>query len=224
MIIITKYNKDPNHTIYRNSKNEEVPSATTLLKILNKPSLVQWANYLGFKRLRVDDVLEEYAELGTLIHLLISSYLNKDMIVYIPQSNIPNNVVFSYFAKFKKWYSKHDVEPIYLEQSFSSDKFGGTVDFYGKIDGYYTILDFKTSKKIRLSMMIQLALYCILLEQHGCTVDRVGILLVNPDYEDEKYISRKELDPYIEFALQLVDIFHSYYYLNEYNNWNEYIL
>ena len=51
--------KYSNHAQYINEKCIEVPSVTTILKLLNKPSLCKWANYLGFKRENVDKVLEE---------------------------------------------------------------------------------------------------------------------------------------------------------------------
>ena len=217
-----KYSK--NHTVYYNDNGNEVPSATTILKILNKPALVKWANYLGFRSLDVDAVLNESAELGTLIHDLIHSILCKHLIVFIPSEKHPNWLIYSYIKKFKTWLNTNTVEPIILEKSFSTDNFGGTVDFYGKINGKYTILDFKTSKKIHITMFIQLALYCILLEKHGYTVEQVGILLVNNKNDGEKFISREELEPYVEFAKGLVGVFHSYYNLNDKYKWNEFIL
>ena len=68
-----KYYSD--HAAYFNDKNEEVPSVTTILKILNKPSLCKWANYLGFKRENVDKVLELKTKKGTAVHELLNSIL-----------------------------------------------------------------------------------------------------------------------------------------------------
>lgn len=216
-----KYNKDSNHTTYINKYGDEVPSVTTILKILNKPSLVRWANYLGFNHQKVDDVVNDYADRGTLIHELISAYLSGSLMIYIDNDRFPISMILQFFKRFKKWTNNHTVKPILLEQEFCSDKFGGTVDFYGEIDGYYTLLDFKTAKKIRLSMFLQLALYCIMLEEKGYKIDRVGILLINPDNKDEKYLTREEMDPYIEVMKNLVDVFHCYYDVNFKYKWNE---
>ena len=223
-MIILKFNKDETHTVYTNIDGNEVPSATTILKILNKPSLIRWANYLGFNRQNVESVLTDYADRGTLVHSLISAYLNGSLIIYIDDGKIPISMILQFFKVFKEWYKKHDIEMIFSEKSFSSDLFGGTIDFYGKIDGQYTLLDFKTAKKIRLSMFLQLALYCILLEEKNYKIDRVGILLVNPDNKDEKYLSREEMEPYIQFMKKLVPLFHLYYELNEKDKWNEEII
>ena len=139
----------------------------------------------------------------------------KELIIYIPQENIRSSVVYSYINRFRIWYDTNDVRPILLEKSISSDEFGGTIDFYGEINGEYTLLDFKTSKKIRLTMFIQLALYVILLEELGYKIDRVGILLVNPKFKDEKYITREKFEKYVKFARGLVNLFWSYFEINE---------
>lgn len=220
----SKFNPDSNHTMYFNKCGEEVPSVTTVLKLLNKPQLVKWANYLGFHNLNVDSVLEESATLGTLIHSLINSILSKHLIIYIPDGNIPTKLIYSYINRFKIWYNTNNIEPIFLEKSISSDRFGGTIDFYGKVNEKYTIIDFKTSKKIRLSMFFQLAFYTILLEELGYEVEQVGILLVNPKFKDEKYIERKDFEKYIIFVKGLLDIFHNYFSINNEDNWGEKII
>ena len=222
--MISKYNSDNDHAVYINKLGTEVPSATTILKILNKPQLVKWANYLGFKHMNVDSVLNESASLGTLVHRLINSLLSNKLIIYINDGTISNALLYSYINRFKMWLKTHTVEPILLEQKITSDKFGGTIDFYGSIDGKLTVLDFKTSKKIRLSMFFQLALYVILLEELGYEVEQVGILLVNPINKDEKYIQRKDFEKYVIFAKGLVDLFHSYNLLNDDDKWNESII
>lgn len=220
----SKFNQNNDHTLYFNKHGDEVPSATTILKMLNKPQLIKWANYLGWNHLHVDAVLNEASTLGTIVHYLINSILCNNYIIYINDGKVPLKVLYSYLNRFKIWLNTNDVEPILLEKSITSDKFGGTIDFYGLINGKYTVLDFKTSKKIRISMFFQLALYVILLEQLGYQVDQVGILLVNPQYKDEKYIQRDELQPYIDFVTKLVDLFHSYYIINNEGKWNEQII
>ena len=220
----SKFNPTSDHALYFNKLGEEVPSVTTILKILNKPQLVKWANYLGFQHLHVDAVLNESSVLGTVVHYLINSILSKNYIIYINDGKIPIDVLYSYLNRFKIWLNTNTVKPILLEKSIASDKFGGTIDFYGKINDKYTLLDFKTSKKIRITMFFQLALYTILLEELGYKVEQAGILLINPKYKDEKYIQRNELQPYIDFVLKLVDLFHSYYEINNNSKWNEQII
>lgn len=213
-----------NHTLYYNKDGIEVPSATTILKILNKPALINWANYLGFKRLHVDEIVNESARLGTLIHELINSMLMNEYIIYISRNDIPDSLVNAYMMKFKRWLNVNDVQPIFAEKSLTSDKFGGTIDLFALLNGKRTIVDFKTSKSIHMSMFFQLAMYCILLEERGYQVDQAGILLINNKHDGEKFISRDELEVYVQAVRQLIDFFHSYYTINNIFNWKENII
>jgi hypothetical protein len=218
-----KYSKD--HTIYRYN-GKEVPSATTILKILNKPGLVKWANSLGYRRINVDDALDEAADFGTLIHAWIHRFLTSGMFIYIDTGRYPLKDIFYALNNFKKWYDKNNVEAIFSEKKFTINDFGGTVDFYGKVNNKLTIIDFKTSRKIRFTMFIQLALYTILLESHEYKVEQVGIVLCNkhPQNNSYKLISREDLEPYIELAHMLIKIFHLYFDLNEKDDWGDSII
>lgn len=217
-----KYSK--NHTAYFNSSGKEVPSATTILKILNKPTIVNWANSLGFRHLKYESVLNEYAIIGTCVHAIINSILSNVMYIYVETPDVPSKEFLApYIRSFMNWYKNNEIEPILLEKSFTTDTFGGTLDFYGKVNGKHSIIDFKTSKKIRMSMFIQLALYTILLEKKGYVVEQVGIVLCHPQHKDTKYMSREKLNPYIALAETLVKLFHAYYDLNE-SEWSDTIL
>lgn len=210
----SKYNTG-DHTIYRNSKGEEIPSVTTLLKVLNKPSLVYWANSLGFKRIRVDDELERTASLGTMIHRVINNILEHKYTVYIhdPKALFSKEEVFAGLNSFAKWYKTvyEDFELIIAEKSLSNDLFGGTLDCFAKINGVYTLVDFKSGKNIYPSMFLQLGLYTLLLEEKGYKVERAGIVLANPFKAKNKFVSREELQPFIDLALLLVDVFYKNY-------------
>ena len=215
-----KYSK--NHTVYYNKHKEEVPSVTTVLKVLNKPALVQWANRMGFAHKDINILLEESAIIGTFVHEVINSILRKSLYVYIKTDDRPPlKYIYGHLDAFFSWYKNNTIEPILLEKSLSCDEFGGTLDFYGKVNGKYTIIDFKTSKQIRFSMFLQLALYCILLELHGYKVEQVGIVLCNEKNRKVKYLSRDELNEYISISELLVKLFHKYYNLNNAHDWRE---
>lgn len=213
-----------NHTLYYNDDNKEIPSATTILKILNKPNLVYWANHLGFNHRKYDEVLNDASKLGTEVHSLIENFLNKNMFIYI-KTEIPEFYysVYRCLGSFFQWYNNNSIKPIFTERSFISKRFGGTIDFYGIVNDKLTIVDFKTSKNIYYSMFIQLALYTLLLEDNNRKVEQVGIVLCNENKADNKFILRKDLDPYLKIADKLVDLFHLYYDLNE-KEWRDTIL
>lgn len=210
------------HGDYVNSKGIEVPSVTTVLKVLNKPSLVKWANYIGFKRQNVQDVLDTTSYIGTFVHDFINAYICKSYYIFICTSRkINKKILYLYFNNFISWYKTRNIETIYSEKAFTTDSFGGTLDFYGKIDGKYTILDFKTSKKPYGSMFLQLAGYIILLEELGEKVDQVGILIVNDKEFSEKIINREDMDKYITTFKYLVSFFHAWYNISDEDGWEK---
>ena len=210
-----------NHTVYMNDSDVEVPSVTTIIKLLNKPSITKWANYMGFKHIYVKDILEETSRFGTLIHYIIDLIIN-DKKLDITLHHRDKFKVYSILDKFLSWYKSHEVKPILTEEKLVTDTFGGTVDFYGIVDGKYTIVDFKTSKSIHLTMFIQLALYSILLEKKGYKIDQVMILSLGSEKYKTKLMTRKELEPYVKIGLLLVDLFHYYYDICKSGNWNDF--
>jgi len=209
------------HTQYFNSDNIEVPSATTVLKILNKPALVKWANYLGFKRQNVDEVLDASATIGTLVHQLIYSYLMDKYVIWIGTRKCGKATAMMYMNSFLEWKRTHEVKPTFMEKQFTSKRFGGTIDFYGEVDGKKTVLDFKTSKKPYSSMFLQLAAYCIMLEEAGYEVEQLAIIIINNSGYNEKFITREEIQRYIDVFIKLVEVFHNWYDLNIEHGWGD---
>lgn len=181
------------HTRYRNKDGKIVPGATTILGVLNKPALVKWANNLGLQGIDSTKYVDVMAKIGTLAHYMVESYLksiepdtssfSKDEI------DKAENAVLSFF----EWERHNQLEPFLLEKQLVSEQyqFGGTVDCYCKLNGKYTLLDFKTSNAIYAEHIIQLSAYKQLLRENGYKVDEVRILRIGRT-EDEGFEERKE--------------------------------
>lgn len=206
--------KYSSHSTYYNKKGVEVVSATSVLKILNKPSLSKWANFLGFKRQNIDQVLKESSEKGTLIHEAINCYIFNKIFIYVPKDEYEKYMLKQTLDKFITWYKNADFKPIFGEKQMSCEKFGGTVDLYCELDGKKTILDFKSSKAFYSTMFLQLAGYTYMMEQNGYEVDQVCIMLINENYCRTKIISRDQLDEYINTFLLLVELYYKVYEIN----------
>jgi len=211
-----KYSR--NHTVYYNTSGIEVPSVTTILKILNKPFLAKWANIMGFRRQNIDDLLERSAQIGTLVHQAIEAYMMGKYYMWTG-SRGGKQLIMAYLNSFLEWKRTHTVQPIFMERQFVTTDYGGTVDFYGIVDLKKTILDFKTSKKVYPTMFLQLAAYCIMLEEQGYEVEQLGIVIVNENGFNEKIVPRSFMDRYIEIFKILVALFHSWYDVNISDGW-----
>lgn len=210
--------KYSDHSTYINDKNIEVPSVTTILKLLNKPHIATWANNLGWKRQNYKKVLEDKANRGTLVHEVCHEYLfNEGTKFDIPVNKL--SYVKNNLLTFKNFLETHNLNPIWGEKSFSSDKYGGTVDLYCELEGKKTIIDFKTSKKFYSSHFIQLGAYIQLLETFDYGVEQVGILIIHENDWDLKLLDRNDMVTYIDLFNKLSDMFYIVYELN--NEWHD---
>jgi len=179
------------HTVYKTLDGKRVPSVTTYLGVLNKPALVHWAWELGVAGLDYRKVRDQAGDTGTIVHYLILSQLRGEEPDYGQWSEHELNSALSPMSKFEAWKNEHELEPILLEAPLVSEvyRYGGTPDFYGKVDGKLTLLDFKTSKAIYKENFYQLAAYKELLEEHRHGVEAVKVLRIGKS-DDEGFEER----------------------------------
>jgi len=184
--------KNKAHTVYKLKDGTRVPGASTITGELawNKQVLMNWAFKLG-KEGNVDSMsafVDDKAAIGTLGHLLVQDHFGKkktDTSDYTKnQIDQAENCLMSYW----NWEKGKTIEPILLETPLVSETlcYGGTMDFYGKVDGKLTLLDFKTGKGIYDEYLIQTSAYAMLLEENGHFVDCIQILNI-PRSEGESF-------------------------------------
>lgn len=171
------------HTIYKTSDGKRVPSVTTILSLLNKPYLIQWANKLGLEGIDSTKYRDEAAEIGTLAHAIIQSHLAKEELDYTEYSALHKDLAENAVLSFLEWEKNNKIEPLLLEKSLVSDKkeYGGTVDCYCLLNGEPTLVDFKTGKAIYDEYFVQVSAYAELLKEHGYPVNKIVILRVGRD-------------------------------------------
>lgn len=179
------------HTVYKKQDGTRVPSVTTYLGILAKPALIHWAWELGVAGLDYRKVRDSAGDTGTLVHYLILCQLKgiePELDMFSPQDLA---TTASPMNKFNEWLEGKEIEPILLETPMVSETygFGGTPDYYGKVNGVLTLLDFKTGKGVYQEAFYQVAAYKKLLEEFGNTVDAVRILRIGKS-EDEGFEER----------------------------------
>jgi hypothetical protein len=166
------------HTVYKLADGTRVPSVTTILRVLNKPALLQWAWQCGVDGLDYKAVRDDAASVGSLAHYLIMCHLKgetPDTSEYSPQDiERAENCLIKYWD----WEKEHDIKPILVEEPLVSYEFGGTIDCLAEINGELVLIDFKTSKALYPEMFCQLAAYRQLLRQAGYNVINARILRI----------------------------------------------
>ena len=188
--------KNQEHTKYYNGNGVEVPSCTSVVKLLNKPELVGWANYMGFRRINTTRFLQQKAEYGTYCHQLAEYYLNGIMLaneevpLYIDQET--HLSILSKLEAIGNQFNESGIVILGMELQMHGARCGGTLDLLAHLPSKnrLILLDFKTSKSVYDSHLIQLGGYSLLLEETlGLSVTDVGIILLSKEPSDENFIN-----------------------------------
>ena len=201
---------------------EEIPSCTEIVKLLDKPELVGWANYMGFKRINSRAYLEEKAAFGTHCHKLFEIYFSKGGVLYTKGCDDfldrhHYDAIMYRFEVLKMAFEESGIEVIDLEIPLEGSTYGGTLDIlvYDRPNDCLMILDLKTSKNVYNSHWMQLMGYAQLIEEvYHLPVKAVGIILLQRVTADGMLNIRATEDCQKELAIfnKLRDI---YYLLND---------
>lgn len=179
-------NKVKVHIIYKLLSGERVPGVTTILGILNKPALLAWAWRLGDQGIEMNSYRDDLAGVGKLVHSMILEHYDPNR-TFDPAEFTPrdHDRAANSFLSFLEWEKHHLVEPVLLETPLvhEAEAYGGTLDFYGRVDGLKTLMDFKSGSGIYEEAYYQAAAYRELLK-NGHPLDEPLPLL----YEVEQTI------------------------------------
>lgn len=196
------------HQRYRTADGTIVPGVTTVLGVINKPALVRWANKLGLQGIDSTAYVDETARVGTLAHEMIQEHLNGpkwDRDAYSPeQVDLAENAVISFFEWEKQ--NGQKMETVYIERQFVSEslRYGGTVDWYGEIDGKRWLVDIKTCAALYPEHVYQVAAYWAMLQENGEPVDGVRLLRVGRT-EDEGFDDHVIPEPRLREAFSVFE-------------------
>lgn len=189
--------------IYKTSDGVKVAGVTTILAVISKPQLIQWAAKEerdgilksinendplsdGFRYGELDKFLpkkyfyetkrDTAASVGTICHFMCECYLKN---VEPDLSEFPKEQVSlaeNGFIKFLEFWEKSALEVLHTEHALVHpySPFGGTLDAICKDkDGNHVLLDLKTSKALYPEMFAQLAAYRELWNQEYLEDERI---------------------------------------------------
>jgi len=178
------------HTVYRLKDGTKVPGVTTVLGVINKPALMNWAWQLGTQGIDYKHYVDATARIGTLAHEMIQEYLGGpewDRSAYTSEEiDTAENAVLSFYEWERQ--TGHKMETVAIEMPVVSETFGygGTVDWLGYIDGKLWLVDIKTSKGLFPEHEYQVSAYDRALFELGHEVAGVRLLRVGRS-EDEGF-------------------------------------
>ena len=179
---------------YIDSKNQTVPSVTTVLgKTSDKSdSIQQWRNKVGDDE--ADRITKQSTDIGTMVHEALENFLNeKDWKNFSDDQNgvIANKITDKFIDTGIQTIS----EVWGLEVGLMLDGlYAGTADCVGKINDIPSIIDFKTSRKMKRREWIEdyFLQGCAYANAHnvmfGTEINQVVILMVDRDLLFQEFI------------------------------------
>lgn len=141
----------PTGRFYYPSTGEKFPSVTTVLGVQDKSGLDAWRKRIGEEEAK--KIMIQAANRGSDVHLIAENYLNN--IKDYGKGRMPVNVMT--FNTLKPILDSR-VDNIYFQEAplYSRKiKTAGRVDLIAEFDGKLSIIDFKTSKKLKESKWIE---------------------------------------------------------------------
>jgi len=142
---------------------KQIPGVSTILKNIgwSTDGLLNWQKNLLLRGQDPDAMLTEAATLGTVTHQYLENWVNQQP---TDASHIkPAHRLFAEQAvyHFATWVQQQQFTFLAMEQQVISrqHRYGGTFDVLGVHEGQRVLADFKTSKAVYPSHLIQLAAY-----------------------------------------------------------------
>lgn len=186
---------------------KHLKSVTTVLsEKLDKTALLEWKKRVGEEE--AQRISTQAARRGTAVHTLAENYvLNQEN--YIPSNAMPINI--ESFKPIKKVLDDHVDNILGVELPLWSKALGcaGRTDLVAEYDNRVSIIDFKTSRKLKKedwieSYFLQSTIYSMMFERiYSIAVPQIVIVLTVDDEMDAQ-IFIKDRSEYVNRAIEVL--------------------
>lgn len=177
---------------YSTPDGTRYPSITTVLSILSEEAIAAWRKRVGEET--ANRIGHQASGRGTQVHAIVEKYLkNEEIDGYLPH-------VRQSLENIRPILDRR-IGTIYgLEVPLYSTHLGvaGRCDCIAEFDGVRSIVDFKTSKRVKTKDKIsnyfaQMAGYAVMWEERtGMPIDRIRIVMDVDDFHPVMYIEKRD--------------------------------
>jgi CRISPR/Cas system-associated exonuclease Cas4 (RecB family) len=176
--------------LYQTPSGRAYPSVTTITGLLSKASIMAWRKRVGEEE--ANRVSAKASGRGTRVHTLCEDFLsNKEVVPDI----FDQELWTSYKPLLDRIDNIHALEsPLYSDHL----EVAGTVDCIAEFDGKVSVIDFKTSKRIKSrddihGYFMQCSAYAVAFEERtGIPVSRLVILMAVDDENPLVFIEKRD--------------------------------
>lgn len=190
---------------YTTPDGVRLPSVTTVLGAKKKEAIMKWRQRVGAEE--ANKISRKATSRGTNLHSICEDYLNNRIDYY--SGVMPD--AMEMFKTIKPYLNKiNNIH--YQEQALWSRTIGmaGRVDCIAEYDGVLSVIDFKTSRKIKTKEDIEdyfaqcVAYACMYEEMVGQSIDQIVIIMAVENEQPLVFIEKtadhlNTLLDYIEF-------------------------
>lgn len=171
---------------YESPTGKRLPSVTTFLSTFKKDSIIKWRKRVGDEE--ANKISARATRRGTKFHSLMESYLANER----PEEFLTEDIMPDMKQSF------YDMQPVlnsidnihYIEAMLYSETIGlaGQVDLIAEFDGVSSIIDFKTSTKLKREEWIedyflQTTAYSLMYEDMVGVKAKQIVILISVDHE-----------------------------------------
>lgn len=188
---------------------KKLPSVTTVLGYFKKDSLKEWRNRVGEDT--ANRVSTRASIRGTKFHDMMEKYLRNDNGLF--EGVMPD--MKQSFIDCKKYIDNID-NIHYIEDPLYSEKLGvaGRTDCIGEYNGKLSIIDFKTSTKVKkrewiTDYFIQGTAYSLMYEELvGSPIDNIVIIMSTDDHSNSCLVFEENKNGYVDILKENINRYY----------------
>jgi hypothetical protein len=191
--------------VYATPSGKSYPSVTTVTGLLGKAAIIAWRKRVG--EAEANRISTAAANRGTRIHTLCESFLKNES---VEPDMFDHHTWNSILPELSKINNVHALEtPLYSDHL----EVAGTVDCIAEYDSKLSVIDFKTSKRVKSrddihNYFMQCAAYAVAFEER--TKIPVGHLVIIMAVDDhEPLIFKEKRDTWINKFIEVREQYRS---------------
>jgi len=191
--------------VYATPSGKSYPSVTTVTGLLGKAAIIAWRKRVG--EAEANRISTAAANRGTRIHTLCESFLKNES---VEPDMFDHHTWNSILPELSKINNVHALEtPLYSDHL----EVAGTVDCIAEYDSKLSVIDFKTSKRVKSrddihNYFMQCAAYAVAFEER--TRIPVGHLVIIMAVDDhEPLIFKEKRDTWINKFIEVREQYRS---------------
>ena len=210
LVTLNKFEKDGKRT-YILPNGTHAISVTTMLGHFKKKAIQAWRDRVGHEE--ANKISNRASTHGTKFHNLLQKYLENTPLPTLLNDSVMPNMKQAFYDMESTLDRIDNIH--YIESSLYSEKMrlAGRIDVIAEFDGVLSVIDFKTSSKVKTESMIedyflQATCYALMFEERtDRPIDQI-VIIISTDGLNEPQVFIKSKMNYIDNIFEKILTFH----------------